>query len=177
MAFLESKRLTYGAITEEDVYPLSEYFDWMNDHEVVKSLESRYFPNTLERLRDYIKANQPPNNILLGIFTKEEYPKHVGNVRLGGINWQSRFAELGLVLAKKYWGKGYATEAISTISDYAFNRLNLHKVWCGILGDNIASIRAFGKAGFQVEGTLRQQYYRDGEYLDDVVMARFNNNA
>ena len=174
MPFLESNRLTYRQVTEGDISYLSGYFTWMNDHDVIKSLESRYFPNSITSMQVYVKANVPPNNVLLGIWTKDEYPVHIGNIRLGNIQWQSRFAEVGIVIGwQDYWNKGYATEAINTVAGYAFGTINLHKLWCGCLANNEGSIRAFQKAGFEIEGTLKQQYWQDGVYVDDVVLARF----
>ena len=63
-------------------------------------------------------------------------------------------------------GKGYATEAISLITDHAFNKLNLHKLYTGMVKGNEASKRAFESVGFKVEGILREHFYLNDEHLD-----------
>lgn len=67
---------------------------------------------------------------------------------------------------KKSRGKGYATEAIRLVAKHAFNKLNLHKLYTGMIKGNEVSKRAFEKVGFKVEGILREHFYLKGEYLD-----------
>jgi RimJ/RimL family protein N-acetyltransferase len=148
-----------------------EYFDWLNDREVTKFLDSGAFPNTPERLEEYYRSVAlSPNNVMLAIIDKES-DKHIGNIRLGPINWITRIAPLGIMIGnKEFWGKGYATEAIQLILEYAFKRLNLHKVNAGIVAIHQASIRAFEKAGFKIEGQARSQFYLDGDYYDSLYL-------
>ena len=57
---------------------------------------------------------------------------HIGNIKLGDINWIHRFSELGIMIGdKRYWGKGYGEEACKLVLAYAFDRLNLNKVILG----------------------------------------------
>ena len=79
-------------------------------------------------------------------------------------------SQLGYALLKEYWGKGFATEAIALVVEYAFRRLNLHKLTAGCYSNNIASVKAFKHAGFIEEGLLRRQYYCDGEYVDAICL-------
>ncbi|MDC4205803.1 MAG: GNAT family protein [Candidatus Manganitrophus sp.] len=90
---------------------------------------------------------------------------------MGPIQWIHRLADIGLLIGEKdCWGKGYATEAIQLVSDYAFNVLNLHKVAAGCYGPNEGSARAFQKAGFVVEGVRKEQFYTNGSYVDDILL-------
>lgn len=63
-------------------------------------------------------------------------------------------------------GKGYATEAIHLIVEHAFNKMNLRKVYAGMVHGNEASKKTFEAVGFHVEGTLRKHFYLNGKYLD-----------
>ncbi len=148
-----------------------EYFDWLNDREVTRFLRSGLFPNNAERMEEYYRSVAlSPDNVMLAIIEKES-DRHIGNIKLGPIDWVARIAFLGIMVGdKKSWGKGYGTEAIRLVIDYAFNRLNLHKVTAGIVAIHQASIRAFEKAGFEVEGQAKSQFFLDGEYCDSLYL-------
>lgn len=167
--FLEGKRIYLREVRPSDVN--ERYYRWMNDPEITRFLESRFAPNAIENLRDYVAGKLGDrDNIFLAIVLKEE-DRHIGNIKLGPIQWIHRLADIGLLIGEKdYWGKGYATEAIQLVSDYAFNVLNLHKVAAGCYGPNEGSARAFQKAGFVVEGVRKEQFYTNGSYVDDILL-------
>lgn len=50
--------------------------------------------------------------------------------------------------------------------DYAFNELGLHKLSCEVLAFNMPVIKLHEKFGFKVEGILRDQYHREGTFID-----------
>lgn len=148
-----------------------EYFDWLNDREVTKFLDSGVFPNTVDKMEEYYRnIALSPNNVMLAIIDNES-DKHIGNIKLGPINWITRIAPLGIMIGnKEFWGKGYGTEAIRLVLDYAFKRLNLHKVTAGIAAIHQASTKAFKEAGFEVEGQLKSQFLLDGQYYDSLYL-------
>lgn len=168
--FLIGKKLYLRGIEEKDLE--GRYFDWLNDYDVTKYMDSGYFPNTVEKLQEYVKnVGRSSNNVLLGIIDMET-DKHIGNVRLGPINWVHRTSFLGIMIGEKdFWGKGYVTETLKLVADYAFRRLNLHKVSAGVNASNKASIKAFENAGFKIEGLRKDEVYADGKYHDAVVLA------
>lgn len=167
--FLEGKRIYLREVRPSDVN--ERYYRWMNDPEITRFLESRFAPNAIENLRDYVAGKLGDrDNIFLAIVLKKE-DRHIGNIKLGPIQWIHRLADIGLLIGEKdCWGKGYATEAIQLVSDYAFNVLNLHKVAAGCYGPNEGSARAFQKAGFVVEGVRKEQFYTNGSYVDDILL-------
>jgi len=71
--------------------------------------------------------------------------------RIVGEKW-----ELGFVLARAYWGKGYMTEAVRGLVAWALKQKEIYRVWAGCDTDNVASARVMEKAGMQREGTLRR---------------------
>ena len=54
--------------------------------------------------------------------------------------------------------------------DHAFRRLGLHRVGLSVFAFNERAIRAYQKAGFRIEGRLREAIWRDGHYVDEVQM-------
>jgi RimJ/RimL family protein N-acetyltransferase len=69
------------------------------------------------------------------------------------------------------WGKGYGTEATELMLELAFARIGLHRVGLSVFSFNERAIRSYHKAGFRVEGRLREAIVRDGRYWDEVQMS------
>ncbi len=68
------------------------------------------------------------------------------------------------------WGQGYGTEATSLMLAHAFERLGLHRVGLSVFSFNDRAIRSYEKAGFRIEGRLRDAIVRDGRYWDEIQM-------
>lgn len=147
------------------------YFNWLNDREVTKFLDSGIFPNTMEKMEEFYRSTAFSNDNVIFAIVDKETNKHIGNIKLGPIKWVSRVSPLGIMIGDKgFWGKGYAAEAIRLVVDYAFKRVNLHKVTAGIVAINDASLKAFEKAGFEIEGRAKSQFFYDGEYYDSLYL-------
>jgi RimJ/RimL family protein N-acetyltransferase len=68
------------------------------------------------------------------------------------------------------WGRGYGTETAELMLEHAFSRLGLHRVALSVFSFNQRAIRSYEKAGFRIEGRLREAIWRDGRYWDEVQM-------
>ena len=80
-----------------------------------------------------------------------------------------RHGEVRILIGdKRYWGKGMGTEAISLLSQFAFEKLNLHKIYAYVLASNPRASEAFEKVGFTREGLLKKDRYVNGVFVDVV---------
>jgi RimJ/RimL family protein N-acetyltransferase len=147
-----------------------DYCSWLNDPEVNAYLETR--STTILELKDYImKKNASPGCIFLGIFTKEG-GKHIGNIKLEPIDFGRKTATLGLLVGDKdYWGKGFGTEAVKLLVGWAFSNLGMEEVDLGVISENAAAIKVYGKAGFRVERVEKNAIRHDNKLYDRIVMA------
>jgi len=148
------------------------YLDWLNDGEVTRFLETiGHFPTSKENLLHYIQNMvRSEQDVLFAIYDVKTN-EFIGTSHLGPINWITRIAPMGIMIGnKKFWGKGYATEAIRLVAEYTFKRLNLYKVTAGAAIINQGSVRAFQKAGFEIEGRAKNQVFLDGEYYDSLYL-------
>lgn len=68
------------------------------------------------------------------------------------------------------WGRGLGTEATGLMVGHAFEQLGLHRVGLSVFSYNVRAIRAYEKAGFKIEGRLRDAILRDGRYWDEIQM-------
>lgn len=148
------------------------YFDWLDDQEVTRYLETGFFPNSREKMEAYYAAvTGSPSNVLLAVCDKAT-DRSIGNVKLGPIEPVHRHAEFGILIGEKsYWGKGYGSEATRLVVDYGFGRLNLHTIGLGVHADHAGAVRAYEKAGFSVVGRIPQRLYLEGGYRDKILMS------
>ena len=171
--FIEGDRIYLREVRVSDVN--ENYYRWMNDPEVTKYTESRFYPASKEALEEYVKEKQKDkDSIFLAIIFKEDH-QHIGNIKLGPINWIHRLADIGIIIGEKsYWGKGYASEAISLLAEYAFRILNLHKLTAGCYEQNQGAVKAFQQAGFEIEGIRKKHGFLKGEYADSILLGKIN---
>lgn len=168
------ERIYLRHLTEEDAS--EDYVRWMNDPDINQYLESRFYAHTIESTKAFIRSVTNDNNYQFGVFVKEDN-KHMGNIKVGGINHYHKFADIGFLIGEKdYWGKGIATEAIGLATNFAFNVLKLHKLWGGAYSPNVGSVKAFMKNGYEQEGIKRSQYLFEGKYVDDIMYGKVNPN-
>ncbi|NER34638.1 MAG: GNAT family N-acetyltransferase [Oscillatoria sp. SIO1A7] len=154
MIQFQSNRLYYRTLSDADI--TKTYVDWLNDPQINRYLEIRNNVHTLQSCRDFVtQMNESQDQHLLGIFIKSE-EKHIGNIKLGFLNKYHSRAQLSLFIGEiKYWGKGFATEAIREVTRWGFTSLALAKIEAGCYQENFGSLRAFLKVGYQVEGFFR----------------------
>ena len=72
------------------------------------------------------------------------------------------------------WGKGYATEAIEAIINYAFDTLELHRIYADYYNTNIASEKVFSKLGFKIEGVYKDHFWLNDRFVDSIRVAKIN---
>lgn len=70
--------------------------------------------------------------------------------------------------------KGFASESLQLVCDYAFENLMVHQVFAGITEDNKASITLFEKAGFQKNGRKKDWIFARETYKDEFIYQRFH---
>jgi len=145
---------------------LSEYLAWINDQQTTRYMATGKRPTSRKSLCEYIDRYNASKDLLLSIVIKAT-GQHIGNITLHSIDAQNSTGEIGILVGDPgARGQGYASEALRLLVHHAFQRLNLNKLTAGLIVGNRASQRLFEKAGFKLEGTLREQFYLDGKYLD-----------
>jgi RimJ/RimL family protein N-acetyltransferase len=95
----------------------------------------------------------------------------IGLVRMDEYDAQNRSLRVGADVQPELRGKGFGTAIYRTILKYGFDHLNLHRIWLAVLESNIRAIRLYEKQGFLLEGRLREAVFRDGRYVDYLLMS------
>lgn len=167
--FISGKRIYLREVRLSDV--TEQYYTWLNDSEINQYLETKFVPRSLENIAGFVKRMDGNEKEPFFAMCLHEDDRHVGNIKIGPINWYHRSADISLFVGdKSLWGKGIATEAIQLVTDFGFQILNLNKIKAGCYGGNLGSAKAFEKCGFLREGFLREQFISHGQKVDMIVM-------
>ena len=171
---LKSERLTLYPLSESDV---NHMMTWVNAPDIIGNIatfDQAYF--TWQEELDYIKRMQESEeDEVFSIWGEGIHDFHyIGQIGIHQIYRRSRTGRLSVVVAsKKDMGKGYGSEAIRRVLDYAFAKagLNLHKVWLLVFEENERSRKTYERVGFIQEGVLREEYLHNKRYHNMVRMS------
>lgn len=152
------------------------YLGWVNNPSIARQL-TRCLPVTSLEHRGWYESCIRRNDAVFFSVTSRTDEVYVGNVWLWSVSNVHRSAELRILLGvDQQKGKGYGTEACELLLQFAFGSLNLNKVYLYVLADNLPARRTFEKAGFSIEGTLGEEFYLDGAYVDALRMSVLRRN-
>ncbi|WP_067506162.1 GNAT family N-acetyltransferase [Actinoplanes sp. TFC3] len=144
---------------------------WNHDPEVMRWMDDTY-AQPIEQTRRWLEE-RPRNDyghVLFGIETLAAGTL-IGLVVLRDAEPETGCAKLDIYIGEKdHWGKGYGTDAVRTACRYGFDKMRLHKVSLTVVAANERAQRAYEKVGFVVEGRLRSQFRRDGQWHDEITM-------
>src|SRR5438552_2015181 len=128
---------------------------WRNDPEIRDNILGYRFPITEEMEADWVDAvlkDQSRTRLVLAIEDKTDGAL-VGFVYLNGIDWFARNAEFGILIGDRgRQGKGLAKEALSLVAGYAFDTLNLNKLYLRVVAFNERALQLYRDFGFVEAG-------------------------
>jgi len=175
MPIIFGKRIRFRAPERSDI---PRFVNWFSDPEVTAGLlqtipmgladEERWF-------EEMVKG--PLLEHPLTIEARQEGPDGetwvpIGNCGLQKIDWRNRHAELGIVIGeKRFWNQGYGTDAMRLLVQHGFKNINLNRIWLRVHADNPRAIRCYEKVGFVHEGRLRADQFKNGLYVDTLLMS------
>ncbi len=155
---IETERLILRKITADDV---NDIFEYASVPEVTTFVLWETHKSKQDSL-DFIKValEQFENNlsIIWGIKIKSE-KKLIGSIDLRDWNTIHKCGEVGYVISKKYWNKGYVSEAMKVVIKFGFKELHLNRIEAHCEEENIGSWKVMEKCGMKYEGTLREKVF------------------
>ena len=165
------KPIRLRAIERED---LPSFVQWLNDPEVREGLAA-YLPMSMAReerwFEDMLKRPPEEQPFAMDVNIQENWVL-IGSIGFRDFNWVARKAEIGIMIGdKSHWNKGYGTEAMRLMLQHGFETLNLHRIYLKVFANNPRAVRSYEKAGFVLEGRLREAHYAHGAYIDDLIMS------
>jgi [ribosomal protein S5]-alanine N-acetyltransferase len=150
---------------------LDSLVKYANNAAIAKFMTDQFpHPYTYDHGRNFIgfATSKTPSKV----FAIEVNGEAVGGI---GIHPQSdiqrKNAELGYWLAEPFWGNGIITQAIGQIVDYAFQNLDIERIFARPFGTNKGSQRVLEKAGFTLEARFEKTLFKNGHYEDELIYA------
>jgi ribosomal-protein-alanine N-acetyltransferase len=162
---LKTERLILRKFSFEDA---DDVFEYSSDPKVNSFMPWEVHKSIDETIEFFNKSEQlfkTSDCIDWGIELKNER-KIIGGISIREWNDQNMCADVGYVLSKKYWGKGYTTEALKEVIKFGFENLNANRIEAHCDEDNIASYKVMEKAGMKYEGTLRRKVLVKNKFVN-----------
>lgn len=149
-------------LKEKDAFGMLE---WMHDADISCNFRQNFKAMDEAKCIEFIKRSKEDNNNkhFAVCDDKDEY---LGTVSLKNIDRKNKNAEYAIVMRSKAIGKGAALEATCQILEYAFETMQLHKVYLNVLTENIRANKFYKKAGFTLEGNFKECLYLQEEFKD-----------
>ena len=140
---------------------------WMNDPEVRQFLMARYPFARAEEVSWASQGSPKYDRCSFAVESKAD-GRLVGGVDLRvNLGPENRTADLGIMIDKRVWGRGYGTDTMVTACRFGFEEMDLHRIELWVFGTNARARHVYEKVGFVHEGTARQRLYKSGRRLDE----------
>ena len=162
---IETDRLILRRFLYTDDDAMLKY--WIAD-EKIQSLYSEPVYETKEAVKELLDK-------YIGSYEREDYYRWaiiekttgecIGQIAYFLVDNKNHFAEIEYCIGSDFQCKGFATEATKAVIKFGFEKMNLHKVQICTKTINAPSKRVIEKCGFNYEGTLRDYFYIDGQYV------------
>jgi [ribosomal protein S5]-alanine N-acetyltransferase len=153
----------------EDAAPLATH---ANNRKIWLGLRDLFpHPYTIDHAREFLHRTLTAKPIT-------GFCIDIDGVAVGGIGIQigedihRHTAELGYWLSEDFWGHGVTSEAVPEFTTYCFENFPLHRIYAEPYANNPASARVLEKAGFVLEGRLKNNVFKDGQILDSLLYAK-----
>ena len=172
---IETERLILRRFEYTDDDAMLRY--WIAD-EKIQSLYSEPVYSTKEEVRELLDK-------YIGSYVKDDYYRWaivekntgecIGQIAYFLVDNKNNFAEIEYCIGSAFQCKGFATEATKAVIAYGFEKMNLHKVQICTKTINAPSKRVIEKCGFTYEGTLRDYFFMNGEYVGRLFFSILRN--
>lgn len=161
---IPGRRVTLRPIEDADV-PLIHR--WMNHPEIWRYMDYER-PSSLADVREDVERSQREGHPFM--IDVEERP--IGRIGLNRFRPRDRICAFYMFIGEPaFWGQGYGRDATMALLAHAFDRMDLARVELWTLADNNRAVAAYERCGFQREAVLPERSWKDGEWVDHVVMS------
>lgn len=156
-------------LSPRNVEDVEIFTEWMNDFYVTDYTGRSYRTVTLQAEKEYLERADKNENTFAIIDIETD--QMIGTVGLHEVDHINRTATLGIFIGNRdYWSKGYGTEAIRLILDFAFNYMNLNNIDLALMEFNQRALKCYQKCGFKEIGRRRKCKFINGKYYDSILM-------
>lgn len=165
---LKSRRLILRAIEESDLPLIAR---WRSDPEIYEYFYE-FLPISARQQRNWYEKQLSDSSEINLVVAKPD-GTGIGTVSIYHIDRRSRKAEWGRLIIgdPEIRGGGIGSEIEVLVLQYAFEHLNLHKLYCEVLVENASVVSLHKKFGFKEEGIFREHVFKGGQYMDVAMLS------
>lgn len=151
MVNIKGGKVTLRAVEPADIETL---YEWENDTELwhISGTTTPFSHHTLSQFIEAQRADIFTSRQMRLMIVDHEQGVSVGALDIFEFDPLHLRAGVGIVVAKEFCRRGYATDALLALEEYATNYLRLHQLWCNVEEDNTASLRLFSSLGYSQIG-------------------------
>ena len=150
---------------------LARSLQWLTDPCVNKYLSHNFRDLTEDQEEKWFYYVQDSEQDMVFAIFDMETGLHIGNCALHKIDQKKSDCELGIVIGEKeYWDKGYGTDSVKVLTDFALGDLGLLRIRLNVYIYNHRAIKAYIKCGFEQIRVLKRNHLYNGKYWDTLVM-------
>lgn len=165
---INGEKVSLRPITREDTGLIVA---WRNKDSVRRHFIFRQ-PFTPELHENWLKTKVETGQVIQYIILEKDSGRPLGSVYLRDVDPGNESAEYGIFIGEDdCQGRGIGTETARLLIRFGLDVLKLHRISLRVLGSNLIAQRSYEKAGFTVEGRLRDMVKLDGEFQDVIFMA------
>lgn len=165
---MRGKKVSLGMIHKDDI---SQLWEWINEtaaRKFTRFPDKVYFFEDELEWYESLRKGKETNRVFLVV--DNETSDGVGLVGLHGIDHLSKNAEVGYIVSDKFRNRGFGTEAVELMVDYAKSFLNLRKVFAYVKDSNPPSSKVLESNKFKECGRLKNQEYVPGYGYSDLIL-------
>lgn len=149
----------------------------INDPDTEIMLGGSSWPVSEAEQLKWFEHQERSRDVLRCIVALKEDGKAIGTIILSEIDQKNATGHIHIKMSKDGGrGKGYGTDAVNTMVQYAFEELRLNCIYANILSYNEASVRLFERCGFMKDGILRQRVFKKGQFYDLFYYSRLTSD-
>ncbi|WP_027632773.1 GNAT family N-acetyltransferase [Clostridium hydrogeniformans] len=173
---LEGENIYFKKLSKDDAQDIHSY---ASDEAVSRFIGWKLMKTlneTSEHIETMLKREANGTHLYASVIIKSTQ-KIIGTAMIFNFDEEAKQAEIGYVFHKDHWSKGYGSECVALMSDFAFESLNLHKIHACVVDANIGSARILEKNGYELEGRLKDNYFIEGKYYDALLFGRIQSKS
>ncbi len=162
---ISGKNVIIRGVQKEDS---ANIYEWVNVEEL-RDLTGTLYPVSEFEHEAWIKNVTTSGSTKLFLVLDKSDGRKIGTIGLKNFDTINRNVELFISLNIS---GGYGADAVETLADYCFRRLNIHKVYLNVFESNKRAIRCYEKAGFVREGVLLEHHFSNYGFENVVMMGK-----
>lgn len=174
MVTLKGENIYLRALEPEDL----EFIHTIENDESIWELSNTVTPYSKFLIKEYLEhAHKDIYEVKqLRLMISDYNNNAIGLIDLFDFDVKNRRAGIGiLIYYEANRSKGHGNEAVKLLTNYCFNQLDMHQIYCNISETNVNSIKLFENLGFKQIGLKKDWNFQNGKYTNEYSYQLINN--